>query len=971
MFKADVIEARLEVPPTCVVTRRNTRLALCFLSGWTNHSFSVVSPVKTLRAVPFLASLFLADAFAGPLKDSYRLRDHGQPREFEVALDEIHKGRRAQRIERKANAEETRRTARENAADIVLYEKGQPRNDASRRIVTRRIVVQVTQGSDPVAIAARVGAQLIGAAPGGKADWYILESALDPGSALEAVKLLENTPDVISAEPLLARQQSRRTIPNDPLFSLQWHLDPNSNFDLNVAGVWDNYRGRGVTIGIIDDGLEWTHPDLQPAYISSLSFDFNGRDADPLPPSFFGDDHGTSCAGVAAARGNNGLGVTGVAFEAFLSGIRLISAPATDAEEAEAFALKNDFIHIKSNSWGPFDDARRLEGPGPLATAALENGVKEGRGGLGTIYIWAGGNGGEEGDSSSFDGYASSRYTLAVGAVTDRGERADYSEPGTNVLISAPSSGGDRDVATTDRQGEDGYNVDGRDFDGFPDVSNPDYTETFGGTSAAAPMVAGAVALMLEARPQLGWRDVKEILLRSARMVNSSDRGWVTNSAGFHFNDAYGAGLIDVLAAVNLAKNWTLLAPEIFVSSEQQHLAQPIPDNDITGVEKTFVLTQDQFRIEHTCVTVDILHASRGQLEITLESPGGTVSRMVPVRRRDSGDHFLNWTFMSTHHWGESAGGTWKVRVVDRVRGTTGTLRGLKLEFFGTSQEGHFKRENTILQAEQIVDGFVNPGEAVTIAFTVRNEGESATNNITATLLPTGGVSNPSGAVNMGSTGAGNVASPAFTFIASGTLGQTIYATLRLQESDKEIGTVVFPIVLGKIGTVTVSSPTAIEIPRNFSRKPGTASDYPSSVDVVDVPLGAVVTDVVMRLNHIMHRRSRDLDLLLVGPGGQRMIPMSDVGGEEAFDVDLVLSDSAPQTMPGTAPLFSGTYKPTNHDAQIDRFPKPASAKPYDANFAVFAQSPAAGQWNLFVRDDASGSSGALGGWSLEITYAY
>src|SRR5690606_3819113 len=110
-------------------------------------------------------------------------------------------------------------------------------------------------------------------------------------------------------------------------------------------------------------------------------------------------------------------------------------------------------------------------------------------------------------------------YTLTVASVDDRGLQADYSEPGANVLISAPSGSGIREsVISADLTGVFGYN------DGFSgDLSDPSYTEHFSGTSAAAPHVAGAVALMLEANPQLGWRDVMEILLRTARKTAPAD----------------------------------------------------------------------------------------------------------------------------------------------------------------------------------------------------------------------------------------------------------------------------------------------------------------------------------------------------------------------------------------------------------------------------------------------------------------
>jgi subtilisin family serine protease len=199
---------------------------------------------------------------------------------------------------------------------------------------------------------------------------------------------------VIEVEPQLARQQQRRAIPNDPFFSGQWHLNNTGQgggepaIDVNVLNVWNNYRGAGVVIGIVDDGLEKSHPDLAPNYSAALSYDFNFNDPNPEPPPFSFDDHGTACAGVAGARGNNGIGVSGAAFQATLSGLRLISRPSSDADEAEAFHFQDQAIDIKSNSWGPSDNGKTLDRPGPLTRAAFEDAVATGRGGLGTIIVW-------------------------------------------------------------------------------------------------------------------------------------------------------------------------------------------------------------------------------------------------------------------------------------------------------------------------------------------------------------------------------------------------------------------------------------------------------------------------------------------------------------------------------------------------------------------------------------------------------
>lgn len=476
--------------------------------------------------------------------------------------------------------------------------------------------------------------------------------------------------------------------PNDPLFSQQWHLKNTGQnggtpgIDVNITGLWSNYRGNGLLIGIVDDGLQTGHTDLWQNVNTVIDIDFNGGDRDPNP-DVTQDFHGTACAGVAAARGNNGRGVCGAAPEATLVGIRLIAGPATDQDEADALSHSNQLIFISSNSWGPNDDGKTLAGPGVLTAAALRNNCVNGRSGRGTIYAWAAGNGADYGDNANKDGYANSLYTIAIGAVSDQGTKASYSEPGACVVVCAPSSSFNPDrqgITTTDLMGNNGYN-----YAGAPgELTDVNYTKTFGGTSSATPLAAGVMALILQAAPHIGWRDMQEILIRTARKNDPADPDWITNGAGFRFNHKYGAGLIDAAAAVALATTWSNLGPHISMAMAQTNLGLAIPDNNAAGVTRTFAISNVSLRVEHATLTVDITHANRGDLEVVLVSPYGTTSRLMEVHG-DTGDHYRNWTFSSVRHWGEQANGTWTVRVADKRSGTSGTLNYLKLELFGTS----------------------------------------------------------------------------------------------------------------------------------------------------------------------------------------------------------------------------------------------------------------------------------------------
>ncbi len=552
------------------------------------------------------------------------------------------------------------------------------RDGETSRLVTRDLIVRL-DGTETALLAENPGLALKSRpthAPG----WIILRAA-DPFAALAALPRLRTAPGVVEATVALARQQIPRTLPNDPLISSQWHLKSSGSaspgIDVNVESVWNfpgtGTRGSGICIGIVDDGLQQTHPDLAANVITGYGWDWNGNDHDPSPGP--GDRHGTPCAGLAAARGNNSLGVSGAAPEATLAGMRLIAAPSTDEQEAEAMVWKSDLIHIKNNSWGPSDTGKLLEGPGPLTSAALEFATTTGRSGLGTIFVWAAGNGHAFGDNSNYDGYANSIFTIATAAIDSTGNATDYSEAGANIVVCAPSDGPPPalGITTTDLTGNAGY-------------SAGDYTSIFGGTSAAAPLVSGVVALMLEKNPQLGWRDVQEILIHSATKVRPADSGWSTNGAGQHFHHRFGAGLVNATAAVAMADGWENLPPGESVSLIAGS-AHAIPENQEAGVTVSFPITTNDLRVEHVTLTADISHTARGNLEITLTSPAGTISRLAEVHN-DTNDDFANWTFSSVRHWGESPEGEWTLRVADRSpAGNTvgGTLQSATLRIFGSS----------------------------------------------------------------------------------------------------------------------------------------------------------------------------------------------------------------------------------------------------------------------------------------------
>ena len=493
----------------------------------------------------------------------------------------------------------------------------------------------------------------------------------DGASAQEA---LAGSDEVEAFHPMVEFQHDKRLIPNDTKFSDQWHLrntgqgGGTSGEDVNITTAWNNYDGTGILIAIVDDGLDTDHGDLSPNYLDNLDYDYCSNDGNPNPSTW--DGHGTAAAGVAAAYGNDNHGVTGAAMDGDLIGIRLIACSLSDSTEASAMLHQKGNVDIYSNSWGPSDNGNTVKAPGPLMTAAFEEQAYEGRFGLGGIITFAGGNGGSNGDDSNYDGYSNSRFTIAVGAVEDDGERSYYSEPGANLLIVAPSDGGASGITTTDIEGSGGY-------------SNGDWTDSFGGTSSATPLVTGIIAQMLEANSNLTWRDVQHILVNSARTNDASDGGWFTNGAGHDFNHQYGHGVIDAGAATDLAAVWANVQPEVNYTSGTLTVNQAIPDNSNTWTTFTHTVNQGM-KVESVEVLFDATHSYRGDMEVVLVSPDGSESELA-AKHSDSGNDWSDWVFTSNANWDEMSDGDWTLKVRDQGNDDTGTLNYWSLSLHGTN----------------------------------------------------------------------------------------------------------------------------------------------------------------------------------------------------------------------------------------------------------------------------------------------
>jgi len=307
----------------------------------------------------------------------------------------------------------------------------------------------------------------------------------------------------------------------DPLYPEQFQMNNTGqtidgytgtpDIDIDGPEAWAITTGSSsITVAVIDDGVE-AHEDLD-APVNGYT-PLNGGNGAPVA----GSAHAQSCAGIIVANHNN-IGVRGVAPQSTLLTVNIFagSETATDIANGVNWAVSNG-ADVLSNSWGYTSCTASFS----VLTNALNDATTNGRGGKGCVVVFASGN-----DYASCVSYpANLSSVIAVGAVTNQGVRSSYSNYGPTLDLVAPSNGA-AGVRTTDRMGSAGYN-------------STNYTSSFGGTSAACPVVSGVAALVLATDPNLTESEVKNILYSTA-----DDMG----PAGF--DNEYGNGRVNAHQAV-------------------------------------------------------------------------------------------------------------------------------------------------------------------------------------------------------------------------------------------------------------------------------------------------------------------------------------------------------------------------------------------------------------------------------------
>ena len=554
-------------------------------------------------------------------------------------------------------------------------------------------------------------------------------------------------------------------------FDKQWYLNKDYH---DVISVWNyygegkGYTGKNININVNDSGIcDWGHPDIyrcsnmnfskiiKSVHMANTNIHSSVESFTNIP-----SNHSTSCIGLISARGRT----VGISPESNICSTKWYK---------EGIESNIDSIDICSCSWGPseWSDHESDYWDRSIEAKAIKNGIINGRKGKGIIYCFANGNERSSKDNSNFDSLVRHRYTIACASVEKHdsniklSSQAWYSDYGSCILVSA-------------------YGSEGTDSDGIftIDVSNCHNTKkslgytnncfykNFSGSSAAAPIISGIIACILEANNNLNWREIQHILVNSCDKIGISNvyddkyehelQKYMINSAGHKVSNAYGHGVSNCMKAVTLAIEWknknkaignyqTLLEKNFNIFNSKMYISKSDIDfrNDINYFRQisyefnhcdnpiATINIKDNIIIEHVEIKLKLSHTDAHTVLIILESPSGVksfITRGVKEIINIYKDYYGNnnylesdlkiynkeeYSFSSTLYWDEESIGLWKLHVIDlnKYDNNTGMVHSASLKLYGrpkiySNKKEYIQQENIIINYAGITENDIYLG---------------------------------------------------------------------------------------------------------------------------------------------------------------------------------------------------------------------------------------------------------------------
>jgi len=432
--------------------------------------------------------------------------------------------------------------------------------------------------------------------------------------------------------------------------SIKTHIEiePKNDFlDMNFGLAHKKgFNGENITIGIIDSYLDVQHPDIKNSFNEKLAQEFNFKHIQKNADINYGlKHHGTQVAGIIAGEPKSFICSQGLAYKAKIALIGIeFDIKIEDFQEALAIGHKNDEIDIYVTSWGTTDDGKSIGGPQNLAAKSLAMAAHNGRRGLGNIFVVASGNGGVY-DDCNCDGFVSSLHTISVGMYDqDSGARSYFQEHCAAMLTFVPNTLHKMITAT------------------LREVSDSGCTTNFTGTSAAAPVLASAIALALQSNKELKFRDIEHLIVKSAKIPLNFKPKVFKNAAGLQFSPYAGFGVLDTAKMVSLAKNWSRI-PKIkrcVLKIAKRKMMKASSEAEIVFSSKNCMGRIN--RVEKVVLEFSaFVAAGRGSLSIDLISESKTKSRILSRRTKDiESKIFDSVKLKDVHFWNETVnGGNW------------------------------------------------------------------------------------------------------------------------------------------------------------------------------------------------------------------------------------------------------------------------------------------------------------------------